>query len=206
MQLKFDQQGLLPVVVQEASSGQVLMLAYMNADALELTRRTGRAHYYSRSRQCLWPKGETSGNKQWVQSMRYDCDADALLLLVRQEGNACHTGHHSCFFEELELEGVASESDQASRSFISELYQLLEERQIAAPPGSYSGKLLGEGVDRIAKKVVEEAGEVVIAAKNRSREELVYELADLCFHSLLLMVEQGVTPPEVVAELQRRRQ
>lgn len=202
MQLRYNEQGLIPVVVQEAATGQVLMLAYMNEEALNRTLASGQACYFSRTRQCLWIKGETSGHRQWVESISYDCDADSLLLQVRQDGPACHTGEHSCFHRQL---WTAPEAETSTGQFLSELVRLLSERKRTASPESYTAKLFRGGVDRIAKKVAEEAGEVIIAAKNQSPAELTYELADLFFHCLVLMVNQGVSVQAVVQELVSRR-
>lgn len=202
MKLQFDQRGLIPVIAQDSGTGEVLMLAYMNEEALARTMETGRAWYFSRSRQDLWQKGETSGNRQWVQRISYDCDQDCLLLQVRQEGNACHTGAPSCFFSDL---WMVEAGEVSSSQSLTELYQLLLNRKQDAPPNSYTAELFRGGIDRIAKKVVEEAGEVVIAAKNQSKAELIYEVADLCFHTLVLLANQEVTPQEIVLELARRR-
>jgi len=202
MQLRYNEQGLIPVVVQEAATGQVLMLAYMNEEALNRTLTSGQACYFSRTRQCLWIKGETSGHRQWVEAISYDCDADSLLLQVRQDGPACHTGEHSCFHRQL---WTAPDAATNPGQLLRELICLLSERKQAAPPDSYTARLFRGGVDRIAKKVAEEAGEVIIAAKNQSQAELTYELADLLFHCLVLMVNQGVPVQAVVQELVSRR-
>ncbi len=202
MQLQYNEQGLIPVVVQETTTGQVLMLAYMNEEALNQTLTSGQACYFSRSRQCLWVKGETSGHRQWVESISYDCDADSLLLQVRQDGPACHTGEQSCFHHQI---WSAPEAGMNPGQLLSELVTVLSERKQAAPPESYTARLFRGGVDRIAKKVAEEAGEVIIAAKNQSAVELTYELADLLFHCLVLMVDQGVPVQAVVQELVSRR-
>lgn len=202
MQLRYNEQGLIPVVAQETTTGEVLMLAYMNEEALNQTLASGQACYFSRSRQCLWIKGETSGHRQWVESISCDCDRDSLLLQVKQDGPACHTGEHSCFHRQL---FAAPEAGTSPGQFLGELFGQLSERKQLAPPESYTAKLFRGGVDRIAKKVAEEAGEVIIAAKNQSQAELTYELADLLFHCLVLMVDQGVSMQAVVQELASRR-
>jgi len=206
LQLKFDERGLIPVIVQEWSSRQVLMQAWANSEAVQRTLETGRSCFYSRSREQLWQKGSTSGNYQVIKEVRYDCDADCLLFLVEQQGNACHTGEHSCFHSILPdspqlAEGKACGGD----SVIDELYQLLLERKRQLPEDSYSAKLFKGGLDRILKKVGEEAGEVIIAGKNGETGEVVYEVADLCFHTLLLMAQLEIDPREVARELQRRK-
>lgn len=197
--VKWDERGLVPAVVQDAATGQVLMLAYMNREALERTLASGRTWFYSRSRGELWPKGETSGNRQEVREVALDCDGDAILVKVDQTGAACHTGERSCFFRRLRGEaGLGPE-------LIGELWATFQDRARCPREGSYVSRLLAQGIDRILKKVGEEAGEVIIAAKNGDKNELVWELADLLFHSLLLTFASGLTPQDVLAELARRR-
>jgi len=199
VKIKWDERGLVPAVVQDAATGQVLMLAYMNREALQRTLESGRTWFYSRSRGELWPKGETSGNRQEVREVALDCDGDAILVKVEQKGAACHTGERSCFFRRLRGEaGLGPE-------LIGELWAVFQDRARRPREESYVSRLLAQGADRILKKVGEEAGEVIIAAKNGDKNELVWELADLLFHSLLLTFASDLTPQDVLAELARRR-
>lgn len=200
--LKFDEKGLIPAVIQEWDSGQVLMLAYMNRDSLEKTLATGRTCFFSRRRQQLWTKGETSGNYQEVVSISYDCDADALLIQVVQQGNACHTGTHSCFSNKA-AEGLGEKA--AAKGIVEELYKVIQGRQKERPEGSYTTYLFNEGQDKILKKVGEEATEVIIGSKNNSRQEIRYEMADLMYHCLVLLVYHGMKPEEILGELAGRR-
>jgi len=182
--IQFHQDGLVPVVAQEASSKEVLMLAYMNKEALSKTLETGLATYYSRSRQALWVKGETSGHKQEVVSLKYDCDEDAILLLVNQTGPACHTNQVSCFYREVSL-------NQPRKPYSLEgLYQTIMSRKNKPEKKSYTNYLFQEGIDKILKKIGEETSEIIIAAKNPSKDELIYELSDFVYHALVLMAEK----------------
>jgi phosphoribosyl-ATP pyrophosphohydrolase/phosphoribosyl-AMP cyclohydrolase len=201
--LQFNTAGLIPAIVQDTATGQVLMLAYMNREALEQTLATGLAHYWSRSRAKLWQKGETSGHLQHVRDIRYDCDADTLLVIVEQEGVACHTGERSCFFRHL------PESPQLTRPPVSEgllhqLYAVIQERKRRAPQGSYVASLMAQGQDHVLKKVVEEAAEVLMASKDGRPEAVVYEMADLWFHAIVALGWHDISPQEVLQELQRR--
>ncbi|MGQ9926427.1 MAG: bifunctional phosphoribosyl-AMP cyclohydrolase/phosphoribosyl-ATP diphosphatase HisIE [Chloroflexaceae bacterium] len=202
MELHFDQQGLAPAVVQHARTGEVLMLGYMNAEALELTRTTGLVTFWSRSRQALWRKGETSGNVLRLIDLRIDCDGDALLVLAEPAGPTCHTGERSCFHRDAM--GTLIRSSTPSGAVLGRLADGVRKRRAAAPETSYTARLLQDGVDRIAKKVGEEAVEVVIAAKNASHAELAYELADLLYHVVVLLEEQGLPLEAVWQELERR--
>jgi phosphoribosyl-ATP pyrophosphohydrolase/phosphoribosyl-AMP cyclohydrolase len=197
-ELKFDEKGLIPAVVQEAGTGKVLMVAWMNRESLQKTLDTGLSCFWSRSRQELWTKGETSGNLQHVVSVTADCDGDTLLVKVDKDGPACHTGSDSCFFNPV------YESDELSEFSIDGLYELLQGRKKDMPEGSYTTYLFQKGLDKILKKVGEECTEVIIAAKAEDRKETVYEIADLCYHVLVLMVEQGITPEEIQKELASR--
>jgi phosphoribosyl-ATP pyrophosphohydrolase/phosphoribosyl-AMP cyclohydrolase len=200
--LKFDSDGLLPVVVQHAASGQVLMVGFANREAVERTLQSGHAWFFSRSRQRLWEKGETSAHFLNVRGVRLDCDGDALLYVCDPDGPTCHTGDPSCFARTLEDAASAETEGEAA----GELWHTILARQLAAEPGSsYVAKLLAQGVDRIGKKIGEEATEVVIAAKNADRAELAHEVADLWFHTYVLLAQQGMTPEDVWAELRRRR-
>jgi phosphoribosyl-ATP pyrophosphohydrolase/phosphoribosyl-AMP cyclohydrolase len=203
-ELAWDGRGLLPVVVQDAASGAVLTLAYANRDALEKTLAERSTWLFSRSRNELWHKGATSGNTQHVVSVSYDCDADALLYRVVPHGPACHTGASSCFSNAL-LAAPANVPDTTSfdRS-IAHLRTTIASRRGASPETSYTAKLLNDGVDRIGKKIGEEATEVVIAAKNGDPREIAWEVADLFYHTLVLLEERGVSLDAVGAELLRR--
>lgn len=214
--LRFDQAGLLPVVAQDAASGEVLMLAYANREAVGRTLAEGRAWFYSRSRGSLWLKGETSGNLLDVEEVRYDCDADTLLYRVRPQGPACHTGERTCFYRSgWRSEGVPPAGGAAAAAgamdagagdeVLGELYRLILARKVNPPAGSYVVRLLGEGRDRILQKVGEEAVEVVLAGKNEDNGRLVNELADLLFHLSVLLGERELPWDEVFAELRRRR-
>lgn len=202
MNLRFDSHGLIPAIVQHARSGEVLMLGFMNEEALRLTHETGLVTFFSRSRQALWRKGETSGNLLRLVAMRHDCDGDALLVLAEPAGPTCHTGERSCFHRTLADEPALASAPPAA--ILARLADLVHARRDAAPESSYTAKLLHGGVDRIGKKIGEEAAEVIIAAKNASHAELAYELADLFYHSLVLMENQGLPPEAVWQELERR--
>ncbi|MGD6794287.1 bifunctional phosphoribosyl-AMP cyclohydrolase/phosphoribosyl-ATP diphosphatase HisIE [Metabacillus indicus] len=200
--VKFDQNGLVPAIVQDAASKEVLTLAYMNKESLQKTIETKQTWFYSRSRQELWNKGATSGNTQEVEGLKYDCDQDALLVLVKPAGPACHTGAYSCFSETLF--GKAQESGPDRFDILSTLEKLIAEREAEMPEGSYTTYLFTEGVDKILKKVGEEASEVIIAAKNRDAEELKWEAADLLFHLMVLLREQKLPLDEVLSVLKER--
>ena len=201
-EVKFDDRGLVPVVAQDARTGEVLMLAWANADALRLTRETGRAHYWSRSRGTLWKKGETSGNAQEVDEVRVDCDGDAVLYRVRQTGPACHTGERSCFFRTVAGDELAEGGDP--RQVLTRVEALVAARDAERPEGSYTTYLFAQGLDKILKKVGEEATETIIAAKNEGTEQLRSESADLLYHLLVLWRAKGVPLDELWAELDRR--
>ena len=193
--LAFDERGLLPVVVQDRASGDVLMLAWANAEALRLTADTGLAHFWSRSRQALWRKGETSGHVLRVRQALTDCDRDTLVLVVDPEGPACHAGERTCF-------GETSGSDA---SVLAELERVIASRAGAAPETSYTARLLAKGLDQALKKVGEESAEVVIAAKAESAERLASESADLLFHLLVVLHQRGVRVADVLEVLRQRR-
>ena len=195
--LKFDYRGLIPAVVTDAETGKVLMVAYMNRESLEISLREGYTCFWSRSRQQLWRKGETSGNKQRIVSITADCDADTLLVSVVKSGPACHTGAESCFFNPVYESGEQPFS-------VDGLYQLLLGRKRERPEGSYTTYLFEKGRDKILKKVGEESTEVIIAGKADDRAETVYELADLAYHALVLMADMGITPDDVRRELAGR--
>ncbi|PKM90672.1 MAG: bifunctional phosphoribosyl-AMP cyclohydrolase/phosphoribosyl-ATP pyrophosphatase [Firmicutes bacterium HGW-Firmicutes-12] len=199
--LKYDSQGLIPAIVQDVKSGTVLMLAYMNREALEKTIIEGRTWFYSRSRQALWPKGDTSGNIQKVAAIYYDCDADTLLVQVHQTGVACHEGNFSCFSRVLADNGEEISSNWAALSWLEEL---VRERKATLPLESYTTYLFSKGLDKILKKVGEESTEVVIAAKGGKKEEVIYETSDLIYHLLVLLREQDIELNEIWEELINR--
>ena len=196
--LKFDERGLIPAIVVDTQTKQVLMLAYMNAESLRKSMETGRTFLWSRSRQELWTKGETSGNYQHIVSVTADCDADALLVEVRKDGPACHTGAESCFHQPV-FEGPEPQGFQ-----LADLYRLLEGRKTQPKEGSYTSYLFEKGTDKILKKVGEETTEVVIAAKDHDHANTVYELGDLLYHCLVLMVDQGISIAEICDEMAGR--
>jgi phosphoribosyl-ATP pyrophosphohydrolase/phosphoribosyl-AMP cyclohydrolase len=198
--LKFDDKGLIPAIIQDYTNGQVLMLAYMNEQSLRKTMETGQTHFYSRSRDELWHKGETSGHFQNVKGISYDCDADALLIKVEQMGAACHTGHRSCFFNT-----VIEQPDVGKEDVLAELYDVIVDRKKNPKEGSYTDYLFEKGIDKILKKVGEESAEVIIAAKNGVYDEVRWEVADLFYHVLVLLVQQGMTLDDIYAELKGRR-
>ena len=201
--VRFDEKGLVPAIAQDAASGTVLMLAYMNRESLEQTLRTRLATYFSRSRQELWVKGATSGHYQHVREVRYDCDGDAILLKVDQVDAACHTGRYSCFFNPL-LTLSGGRSSTMGAAIVQAVYDQVLDRKANPKEGSYTNKLLEKGVDKIGKKVVEEAAEVLIAAKNRSVEEVRFEVADLMYHLTVLLADQGMSWDDIYAELENR--
>jgi len=196
--LKYDSNGLIPAVVQDFFTKHVLMLAYMNKESLEITLEEKYTCFWSRSRNELWRKGQTSGNRQKVISVSADCDTDTLLIKIIKEGPACHTGSESCFFNELF-------EDEDSREFsLQTLYSIIEDRKQNPKEGSYTNYLFREGIEKILKKVGEENAEVIIAAMSDSHEQTVYEIADLCYHVFVLMLEKGILPAEIVEELAKR--
>lgn len=197
VELKFDSNGLIPAIVQDHINKKVLMLAYMNKESLEITIKEGKTCFYSRSRQCLWRKGETSGNTQQVVSIRTDCDRDTLLIDVIKAGPACHTGSETCFFEDI----VAPEQEDFS---YENLYKMLVGRKVEKKEGSYTTYLFEKGTDKILKKVGEECTEVIIAAKGGDKAETVFEIADLLYHIMVMMIDAGITLDEVTAELAKR--
>ena len=197
--LKFDAQGLLPAITQDMQ-GRVLMLAYVNEEAINKTLETGKAHYYSRSRQSLWCKGETSGHYQYVQHIAYDCDGDTLLMRVNQVDAACHTGEYSCFHNTL----YDGDKGSVTPAILQTVYETVIDRIEHPKEGSYTNYLFDKGIDKMLKKVGEESAEVIIAAKNRSKDELTYEAADLLYHLIVVLVEQGLTLEDVYAELGKR--
>ena len=198
MELKYDEKGLIPAIVQDHYTKEVLTLAYMNAETLALTIAEGRTVFWSRSRQEIWRKGETSGNVQKVVSITADCDGDALVVEVVKNGPTCHTGAESCFFNEVYV------SDEVKQFSWEGLYKLIEGRKTAPKEGSYTTYLFEKGKDKILKKVGEECTEVLIGAAKNDKEETVYEIADLAYHLLVLMVEMGISLEDIIAEESKR--
>ena len=197
-QLKFDANGLIPAVVQDYYSKKVLTVAYMNREALEISMNEGRTCFYSRSRQTLWRKGETSGNTQEIVCIRTDCDMDALVVEVIKAGPACHTGEESCFFNDL------YQSEEHKDFSMEALYDVIAGRKLNPKEGSYTTYLFNKGVDKILKKVGEECTEVIIEGKANDKEATIYEIADLAYHLMVLMVEMGITPADIFSQLASR--
>ena len=197
-ELKFDCNGLIPAIVQDYFTKEVLTLAYMNRESLEISLREGCTCFYSRSRQQLWRKGETSGNSQQIVSIRADCDRDALVVEVVKAGPACHTGRESCFFEDV------YQSPERPPFSIDGLYALIQGRKSEKKEGSYTTYLFSKGIDKILKKVGEECTEVIVAGKGGDRAETVFEISDLVYHLLVLMVQMGIAPRDIIEELAKR--
>lgn len=198
MNLKFDENGLIPAIVQDCYTKQVLTLAYMNAESLAITIAEKKTCFYSRSRKCLWRKGETSGNFQHVVSITADCDGDALVVEVKKDGPACHTGSESCFYESVYI------SDEIAPFCYEGLYELIKGRKDSPKEGSYTTYLFDKGLDKILKKIGEECTEVIIAGAKEDKEETVYELADLIYHCMVLMVNANISLEDVTKELSKR--
>ncbi len=198
--LTFDDRGLIPAIVQDRLTGEVLMLAYMNSESLRRTLESGRTWFWSRSRQELWNKGATSGHFQFVSEVRYDCDLDCLLVTVEQRGPACHTGEHTCFHRTLH----GGDGKPATFEVLTRLFELVEKRRRLMPPGSYTASLLAEGPEAVRAKVSEEAAELVDAEASGEREEVIQEAADLGYHVCVLLSQAGVNLTEVFEELRQR--
>jgi phosphoribosyl-ATP pyrophosphohydrolase/phosphoribosyl-AMP cyclohydrolase len=209
--LEFDDHGLIPAIVQDARTREVLTLAYMNAASLRRTIETGETWFWSRSRNALWHKGETSGNTQRVVEIKLDCDADAVIVLVEPSGPACHIGARSCFFNEIDGATRLRDSSLGEQradnlgDVLDQLFVLIETRKRERLEGSYTSYLFNEGLDKILKKVGEESAETIIAAKNEGTNELIAESSDLLYHLLVLLVERGVQLDRISDELRRRR-
>lgn len=197
-ELKFDENGLIPAIVVDAITKKVLMLAYMNEESLRITMEKGKTCFYSRSRKELWLKGATSGNYQNVVSITADCDKDALTVVVEKEGPACHTGAESCFFNPV------YDSEELQEFSLQSLVKLIEGRETEKKEGSYTTYLFEKGVDKILKKVGEECTEVIIAGKADDKKETIYEIADLCYHVLVLMIQMGISLEDIHKELASR--
>ncbi|MPL65642.1 Histidine biosynthesis bifunctional protein HisIE [bioreactor metagenome] len=211
--IKFDEKGLVPAIIQDVKTGTVLMLAYMNKEALEKTIATKVTWFYSRSRSRLWQKGETSGHVQDVREIYYDCDADTLLVKVEQSGVACHEGTFSCFSRKIDqtesrtdkIVDVNKVYGSSVATILHELYDVIADRKQNPKEGSYTTYLFTKGQDKILKKVGEEAAETIIASKNNTKEEILYEMADLWYHCLVLLTYHNICPSELLVELQGRR-
>ncbi len=215
---KYNEQGLMPAVVQDYRTKEVLMVAYLNEESFNLSLEKGETVFYSRSRQEIWHKGETSGNTQEIKEIYYDCDQDTILFLVDPAGPACHTGKNSCFYRKLAEETEAKaeemmkmqqqaqtiEAEFETEKVIDFLYDLILSRKEEMPEGSYTTYLFEEGIDKILKKVGEESAEVIIASKNDPDDELIYEAADLVYHMLVLLAERGINPDQIRKELRKR--
>lgn len=199
--LRFDEDGLIPAVIQDDRSGEVLMVAYMSPESLKKTLKKGETYFWSRSRKEMWHKGDTSGNRQIVKRISHDCDGDALLVRVEQKGVACHTGEYSCFFNDL---AGAESPGKSLFEILGALARVISQRNKERPQESYTTKLFEGGTDRILKKIGEEAGEVIIAAKNHNKKEISWEVADFLYHTLVLLEAEGVGLSDVAGELANR--
>jgi phosphoribosyl-ATP pyrophosphohydrolase/phosphoribosyl-AMP cyclohydrolase len=202
--LKFDEKGLIPAVIQDADTGSVLMMAYMNRDSLTKSAELGQVVFFSRSRQCLWHKGAESGNFLNIVSIAADCDFDTLLIKVRLSGAgaACHTGEYSCFFNKVN--GNVFERSHNKKQILFAVYDTVADRKENPAAGSYTNYLLDKGIDKILKKVGEESAETIIAAKNNSKEEVIYETADLMYHLSVMLFDRGVKWADIFGELEKR--
>ena len=203
---RFDDHGLIPAIIQDWRDGAVLMLGYMNDEALTRTVQSGRVHFWSRSRQRLWEKGETSGHRLLVRSLWIDCDQDAVLVKVEPTGPTCHTGEPSCFFSTLAAGGHTEKASGPLGGVLDHVYRTIASRKEHPTPNSYVSTLFQRGLDQVLKKVSEEAGEVVLASKNGNADEIIYEVADLWFHTLVVLGYHAVSPGAVYRELARRAQ
>jgi phosphoribosyl-ATP pyrophosphohydrolase/phosphoribosyl-AMP cyclohydrolase len=208
--LKFDAQGLIPAIVQDAATGRVLTLAYMNRETVQVSLQERQTWFWSRSRQKMWHKGETSGNTQRILRAEVDCDGDALLVTVQPQGPACHTGKESCFFNDVFGAEVRPSFGPLSEgrflTTIERLVEVIKTRKAEMPEGSYTTYLFSQGLDKILKKIGEESAETIIAAKNQSKSELTLEAADLLYHLLVLFVNEGLEVENVLTELEKRAQ
>ena len=196
--VKFDNNGLIPAIIQDYYTKEVLTLAYMNKESLEISLNEKKTCFYSRSRKELWRKGETSGNYQNIVSVKLDCDSDSLLVEVIKDGPACHTGNESCFYN------TVFEEEKYSNFTFSQLYSLIEDRKDNPVDGSYTNYLFDKGIDKILKKIGEESTEVIIGAKNNDNQEIIYEISDLTYHIIVLMIEQGISLDDIKLELSNR--
>lgn len=205
MNIKFDEKGLVPAVLQDAVTKKVLMVAYMNEESLKMTLETGKATFWSRSRNELWVKGATSGNYMNVVAVDVDCDEDCLLVSVKADGPACHTGKESCFYRRISDGELVEKEQEAGADILPRLQAVAEDRLKNPQEGSYTNYLFEKGEDKILKKVGEEAAEVVIAGKNRNKSEIQYEVADLLYHMTVMLVDNGMSWQDIFEELEKRR-
>lgn len=205
VEMQFNEKGLVPAIVQDEKTGKVLMMAYMNGETLRMTRESGYTHFYSRSRNQIWKKGETSGNTQKVKNIFYDCDNDTLLLTVEPSGPACHTGKETCFYSELqESDELSGNKPEDNENILSRIYQVIQHRKTERPEGSYVAELFNKGNATIMKKIGEEGVEFVVACQSGNRDDITSEAADLWFHSLVAMAAYDVSPEDVFKELKKR--
>ncbi|MGM9937512.1 MAG: bifunctional phosphoribosyl-AMP cyclohydrolase/phosphoribosyl-ATP diphosphatase HisIE [Candidatus Ornithomonoglobus sp.] len=204
-ELKFDEKGLIPAVVQDVTTKEVLMVAYMNAETLKMTLETGKATFWSRSRQEVWVKGETSGNIMHVEGIKVDCDGDCLVVFARPDGPACHTGNRSCFFRRIDGDKLTEDTAQGGTSdILMREFATILDRKNNPEDGSYTNYLFNKGEDKILKKVGEEAAEVVIAGKNRDKDEIKYETADLLYHLAVMLADNDMTWDDIFEEMESR--
>lgn len=203
-EVKFNEKGLVPAIAQDYKTKEVLMLAYMNEESLKKTMETKRAHYYSRSRERLWLKGEESGHFQYVKDIRYDCDKDTILLIVEQIGAACHTGERTCFYRSAIGDLGAEEEKMQSASVLYDIQGTITDRRDNPKEGSYTNYLISKGNDKILKKIGEEAAEVIIATKNQNKDEIIYEVSDLMYHLSVGLVHNGLSWDDIFNELRKR--
>lgn len=205
--LKYNSKGLIPAIVQEFSNGKVLMLAYMNRESLEKTLLTGHTCFFSRSRNKLWVKGETSGNTQKVKQICVDCDNDTLLIKVEQKGAACHTGAYSCFYRDIENNNISCQEEQFKNksNILDELMEIFQDRKKNPNPDSYVCRLMASPGEKMPKKIAEEAAEVLIALKDEDKEQIIYETADLLFHTLVALSYYNIPYQDILDELKKRR-
>ena len=204
LEIQLDQQGLIPAIVQNAETDEIIMLGYMNPSSIELTMETGEVWFYSRSRSELWRKGEVSGNYLKLRSMTVDCDADTILIKVDPHGPTCHTGEPTCFFTRV-TDRFNFVYINSQPGIIEDLFATIQDRKLSPNETSYTSQLLSEGVDRISQKVIEEAGELAIAGVKGEKDEIVNEGSDLIYHILVLLASQGIKPSDIWAELLSRR-
>ncbi len=203
--LKISDDGLIPAIIQDVFTNEVLMMAYMNEESFNKTIESGQTHFYSRSRSEIWHKGETTGHFQNVKSIDADCDNDTLLVKVEQIGVACHTGAMSCFFNNITNANAIEKEMLDGGAILKELYEVIKDRRVNPHEGSYTNYLFDKGIDKILKKVGEESAEVIIASKNNNKEEIRNEISDLFYHIFVLLVETGVSPEDIFSELRSRR-
>ena len=206
-EIRFNADGLVPAVLQDVKTKAILMVAYMNAESLKMTIETKKATFFSRSRQKLWVKGETSGHFMLVEDILVDCDEDTLVVLVTPMGSACHTGNETCFYRKLDGENIVDlgKLQKSQEDILSEVYGVIADRKKNPQEGSYTNYLFEKGIDKILKKVGEESAETIIAAKNNSKEETIYETADLLYHLFVMLCHQGISLEDIYGELANRR-